>query len=312
MADRDHADRHTGQQGANDAAMAQRNGRDACEPGLRRRLRKWPDVIGALPALPSALVSRAAAAGRLSAAPSQLGRQTCRDRHRAALDALAPAALLRRRHHQARVGAVALQVADVEPGDLRRTRAGRRGDLGPEPEPRRDRIGGGNDLAHVALGQSDVARGVRVRQARQCAAPHRGVADARIVRGGQVERGLERLAVRLTDDALRPSSRPSRQCRSSRKVSSPTGRASSVEGISLRTTAALATRPPRVARSRSYASSASVTVAGRSPGILAANEDAGFVLRLPECADGRAVGGLVIVGERDGVGPVRAVTIGGA
>ena len=47
-------------------------------------------------------------------------------------------------------------------------------------------------------------------------------------------------------------------------------------------------------------------------GILAANENAGFVLRLPECADGRAVGGLVIVGERDGIGPVRAMTIGGA
>ena len=193
MTGRDHADRHAGEQRADDAGMAQRICRHACKPGLRRGLGKRPDVVGALPALPSALVSsgvaaRALAGGRVRSLAARLpgsapGGARC---------ACAPA-LLRRRHHQARVGATVLQVGDVEPGDLRRPRAGRRGDLGPEAEPRRDRIGGGNDLAHVALGQSDMARGVRVWQARQSAAPHRGVADARIVAAARLSAALSDL-----------------------------------------------------------------------------------------------------------------------
>ena len=47
-------------------------------------------------------------------------------------------------------------------------------------------------------------------------------------------------------------------------------------------------------------------------GILATDEDAGFVLRLKVGQDGRAVGWLVIVGEPDAVGPVGAVAVGGA
>ena len=46
--------------------------------------------------------------------------------------------------------------------------------------------------------------------------------------------------------------------------------------------------------------------------ILAADQDAGFVLSFPEGENRRAVSGLVIVRKSDGVGPVGTVTIGSA
>ena len=50
MQGRDHADRHAGQQRADDAAVPQRISRHAREPGACRRARKRLHVVGVLPA----------------------------------------------------------------------------------------------------------------------------------------------------------------------------------------------------------------------------------------------------------------------
>ena len=69
-----------------------------------------------------------------------------------------------------------------------------------------------------------MAGSVRVGQACERVAPHRRVADPGSCVAARLSAALNDLHMRLTDDALRPSSRPSRQCRSSRKISRPTGR----------------------------------------------------------------------------------------
>ena len=124
---------------------------------------------------------------------------------------------------------------------------------------------------------------------------------------------LNDLHVRLTDDALRPSSRPSRQCRSSRKTNSPTGLASSVRWDQLADRGRIgdlaAARRQIALIGVERIADAGWTVAA---GIVAADKNAGLVLRLKVGQDGRAVGVLVIVGEPDGVGPVGAVAVGGA
>ena len=222
---RDQANRHAGQQRARDRGMPQaidrRAVRQAC--GLRG-LDERPAVRVRAPASPSEFISsngspasRPAAAASVASpdwprSVSAFGFASCGF---GPSGSTASSASARRRR------------AD------RRRRAGRSGRSARRSrrEPRHkvriraDRIGARDDSATLLVAQNQVAFGVvGLGDRGEPNRPRLGVGDPVVVRGGEVERGLERLAQPIDAARLASSSAsPLRQCRSSRTVSSETG-----------------------------------------------------------------------------------------
>ena len=88
-----------------------------------------------------------------------------------------------------------MQVLDQEPRGLRRPCAGHGEYIDEQAELGVAVIARGDKPAHVAIAQDDVAGDGGIRQRFQPGFPCLGVLDAPVVRGGEVERGSQALAV---------------------------------------------------------------------------------------------------------------------
>ena len=128
----------------------------------------------------------------------QSGRQLHGDRHRIALGlfhaAVSAATLGRLRHHQLRPQRMIVQILDAEPDGLARTRASDRQRIGQQSEPVIECVGGGDELAHLVVGEDDVARFLRIRQTGKSDFPRLPVLNALVVLRCLLQRGAQATA----------------------------------------------------------------------------------------------------------------------
>ena len=82
-----------------------------------------------------------------------------------------------------------VQILDAEPDGLAWTCASNRQRIGQQPELIIDPVGGGDEFAHLVVGQDDVAGGLRIRQTGQSGFPSIPVLNALVVLCGLLQRG---------------------------------------------------------------------------------------------------------------------------
>ena len=84
-----------------------------------------------------------------------------------------------------------VQILDAEPDGLARTRASDRQRIGQQPELVIERVGGGDEFAHLVVGEDDVARFLRVRQTGKADFPSVPVLNALVMLRRLLQRGAQ-------------------------------------------------------------------------------------------------------------------------
>ena len=87
-----------------------------------------------------------------------------------------------------------MQILDAQPDGLARTCAGDRQRIGQQPELMIEPVGGGDEFAHLVVGEDDVARFLRIRQTGQSDFPRVPVLNALVVLRRQLQRGAQATA----------------------------------------------------------------------------------------------------------------------
>ena len=84
-----------------------------------------------------------------------------------------------------------VQILDAQPNRLAWTCAGDRQRIGQQPELMIERVGAGDEFAHLVVGQNDVARFLRIRQIGKSDFPGFAVLNALVVLRRLLQRGAQ-------------------------------------------------------------------------------------------------------------------------
>ena len=84
-----------------------------------------------------------------------------------------------------------VQILDAQPRGLARACASDRQRVGQQPELMIEAVGGGDELAHLVVGDNDIARFLRIRQTGESDLPSIPVLNALVVLSCLLQRGAQ-------------------------------------------------------------------------------------------------------------------------